>query len=137
MVTMGLRSRIAGAVIAAVRTSGQREAAEGSAQSGIAASTATRTPSSAGHGTGYDDAIARRITGLEAEAQSIEQAVEAALGAGARTKDLDPKAEKPLSTSAMGARMRPAMRWGFFAKDMGTAVEDSGRRAWAVRDEAG
>ncbi|MDF3065743.1 MAG: leuB [Polyangiaceae bacterium] len=46
--------------------------------------------------------LLRHSLGLEAEAQSVERAVEAALAAGARTKDLDPKAEKPLSTSAMG-----------------------------------
>jgi 3-isopropylmalate dehydrogenase len=46
--------------------------------------------------------LLRHSLGLEAEAASIERAVEAALAAGARTRDLDPKAEKPLSTSAMG-----------------------------------
>ncbi|RYZ06829.1 MAG: 3-isopropylmalate dehydrogenase [Myxococcales bacterium] len=46
--------------------------------------------------------LLRHSLGLEAEAQSIERAVEAALAAGARTKDLDPHADKPLSTSAMG-----------------------------------
>jgi 3-isopropylmalate dehydrogenase len=46
--------------------------------------------------------LLRHSLGLEEEAQSIERAVEAALAAGARTKDLDPQAEKPLSTSAMG-----------------------------------
>jgi 3-isopropylmalate dehydrogenase len=46
--------------------------------------------------------LLRHSLGLEAEAASVERAVEAALAAGSRTKDLDPKAEKPLSTSAMG-----------------------------------
>jgi len=46
--------------------------------------------------------LLRHSLGLEAEAQSVERAVEAALAAGARTRDLSPNAEKPLSTSAMG-----------------------------------
>jgi 3-isopropylmalate dehydrogenase len=46
--------------------------------------------------------LLRYSLGLEAEAQSIERAVEAALAAGARTRDLSPGTEKPLSTSAMG-----------------------------------
>jgi 3-isopropylmalate dehydrogenase len=46
--------------------------------------------------------LLRHSLGLEAEAQSIERAVEAALAAGARTRDLSPATEKPLSTSAMG-----------------------------------
>jgi 3-isopropylmalate dehydrogenase len=46
--------------------------------------------------------LLRHSLGLESEAQSIERAVEAALAAGARTRDLAPSAEKPLSTSAMG-----------------------------------
>ena len=46
--------------------------------------------------------LLRHSLGLEAEAASVERAVEAALAAGARTKDLDPQAAKPLSTSAMG-----------------------------------
>ena len=46
--------------------------------------------------------LLRHSLGLEAEAQSVERAVEAALANGARTRDLDPKAEKPLSTAAMG-----------------------------------
>jgi 3-isopropylmalate dehydrogenase len=46
--------------------------------------------------------LLRHSLGLESEAQSIERAVEAALAAGARTRDLSPTAEKPLSTSAMG-----------------------------------
>ncbi len=46
--------------------------------------------------------LLRHSLGLEAEASSVERAVEAALAAGARTKDLDPKSDKPLSTAAMG-----------------------------------
>jgi len=46
--------------------------------------------------------LLRHSLGLEAEAQSVERAVEAALAAGARTRDLAPAAAKPLSTSAMG-----------------------------------
>jgi 3-isopropylmalate dehydrogenase len=46
--------------------------------------------------------LLRHSLGLEAEAQSVERAVEAALAAGARTRDLSATAEKPLSTSAMG-----------------------------------
>ncbi len=46
--------------------------------------------------------LLRHSLGLEAEAQSIERAVEAALAEGARTRDLSPSAEKALSTSAMG-----------------------------------
>jgi 3-isopropylmalate dehydrogenase len=46
--------------------------------------------------------LLRHSLGLEAEAASIERAVEAALAAGARTRDLAPAADKPLSTSAMG-----------------------------------
>jgi 3-isopropylmalate dehydrogenase len=44
--------------------------------------------------------LLRYSLGLEAEARSIERAVEAALAAGARTADLG--GDKPLSTSAMG-----------------------------------
>ncbi len=46
--------------------------------------------------------LLRHSLGLEAEAAQVERAVEAALASGARTKDLAPGAEKPLSTSAMG-----------------------------------
>jgi 3-isopropylmalate dehydrogenase len=46
--------------------------------------------------------LLRHSLGLEAEAALVERAVEAALASGARTKDLDPQADKPLSTSAMG-----------------------------------
>jgi 3-isopropylmalate dehydrogenase len=46
--------------------------------------------------------LLRHSLGLEAEAQSVERAVEAALAGGARTRDLSPNAEKPLSTGAMG-----------------------------------
>jgi 3-isopropylmalate dehydrogenase len=46
--------------------------------------------------------LLRHSLGLEKEAQSIERAVEAALAAGARTRDLSPASAKPLSTSAMG-----------------------------------
>jgi 3-isopropylmalate dehydrogenase len=46
--------------------------------------------------------LLRHSLGLEAEAQSIERAVEAALAAGARTRDLSPNVEKPLSTALMG-----------------------------------
>jgi 3-isopropylmalate dehydrogenase len=46
--------------------------------------------------------LLRYSLGLEAEAQSIERAVELALAAGARTRDLAPAADKPLSTAAMG-----------------------------------
>jgi 3-isopropylmalate dehydrogenase len=44
--------------------------------------------------------LLRHSLGLEKEAASVERAVELALAAGARTKDLG--AEKPLSTSGMG-----------------------------------
>ncbi|HEY4158560.1 MAG TPA: 3-isopropylmalate dehydrogenase [Polyangiaceae bacterium] len=44
--------------------------------------------------------LLRHSLGLESEAASIEHAVQAALAAGARTKDLG--GDKPLSTSAMG-----------------------------------
>jgi 3-isopropylmalate dehydrogenase len=46
--------------------------------------------------------LLRHSLGLEAEARSIERAVEAALASGARTRDLDPKADRVLSTAAMG-----------------------------------
>ena len=46
--------------------------------------------------------LLRHSLGLEAEAQLVERAVEAALAAGARTRDLSPTSEKPLSTSEMG-----------------------------------
>src|SRR6478609_8315289 len=46
--------------------------------------------------------LLRHSLGLEAEAQSVERAVEAALAAGARTRDLSPAGGQPLSTSAMG-----------------------------------
>ena len=46
--------------------------------------------------------LLRHSLGLEAEAAAVERAVEAALAAGARTRDLSPTAEKPLSTSEMG-----------------------------------
>ena len=46
--------------------------------------------------------LLRHSLGLEAEAASVERAVEAALAAGARTRDLSPTAEKPLSTAEMG-----------------------------------
>jgi 3-isopropylmalate dehydrogenase len=46
--------------------------------------------------------LLRHSLGLEAEAQAVERAVEAALAAGARTRDLSPKAENVLSTAAMG-----------------------------------
>jgi 3-isopropylmalate dehydrogenase len=44
--------------------------------------------------------LLRHSLGLESEAKSVERAVEAALGAGARTKDLG--GDQPLSTSGMG-----------------------------------
>jgi 3-isopropylmalate dehydrogenase len=46
--------------------------------------------------------LLRHSLGLEAEAAQVESAVEKALASGARTKDLAPAAEKPLSTAAMG-----------------------------------
>src|SRR5205814_10318117 len=46
--------------------------------------------------------LLRHSLGLEAEAVAVERAVEAALAAGARTRDLSPTAAKPLSTSEMG-----------------------------------
>jgi 3-isopropylmalate dehydrogenase len=46
--------------------------------------------------------LLRHSLGLEAEASSIERAVEAALAAGARTRDLSPSSAKPLSTAEMG-----------------------------------
>jgi len=46
--------------------------------------------------------LLRHSLGLEAEAQSVERAVEAALASGARTRDLSPSSDSPLSTSAMG-----------------------------------
>lgn len=46
--------------------------------------------------------LLRHSLGLEAEAASVERAVEAALAAGARTRDLSPSAEKALSTGEMG-----------------------------------
>ncbi len=44
--------------------------------------------------------LLRHSLGLEKEAASVERAVELALAAGARTKDL--ASDKPLSTSGMG-----------------------------------
>lgn len=46
--------------------------------------------------------LLRHSLGLEAEAQLVERAVEAALASGARTRDLSPNAENTLSTAAMG-----------------------------------
>src|SRR5207244_8575658 len=46
--------------------------------------------------------LLRHSLGLEGEAAAVERAVEAALAAGARTRDLSPTAEKPLSTSELG-----------------------------------
>jgi 3-isopropylmalate dehydrogenase len=44
--------------------------------------------------------LLRHSLGLEAEAASVERAVEATLASGARTRDLSP--ENPISTQAMG-----------------------------------
>jgi 3-isopropylmalate dehydrogenase len=51
--------------------------------------------------------LLRHSLGLEAEAQSVERAVERALANGARTRDLG--GDKPLSTSGMGEAVLAAL----------------------------
>jgi 3-isopropylmalate dehydrogenase len=55
--------------------------------------------------------LLRHSLGLEAEAKSVERAVEAALGRGARTRDLG-GADGSLSTAGMGEAVIAALEAG-------------------------